>query len=358
MNKRFPKLKFTISSIHFRAFCASSSSSSTTTTLTQTQNLSDPQIIVPGKKRRVKASDTQFKENWLASLSNPFPEKTHLLNGEHEPTHQNDGSKWVLGIDPDVSGAVALLKTHGSVCSAQVFDSPHVKILVGKNKTTRRRLDAKSVVELVCGFRAPIGTTAYIEQSLPYPQDGKQGWWSGGFGYGLWIGILVASGFSVIPVPSFTWKAKFELNGTTKSMAHPCKFHLSRSSESSQAYTHYLSVVALASACASRTAFSISVGLSLPPVLLSMPASPVPVNHHWPCTHSRDSDLKSLKIVLAPLDDSRRLASTLFPSMTSMLSRKKDHGRAEALLIAAYGQDQNKFLEPSCCDTILENLEN
>ncbi|KAG5117921.1 hypothetical protein JHK84_044034 [Glycine max] len=272
MNKRFPKLKFTISSIHFRAFCASSSSS-ITTTLTQTQNLSDPQIIVPGKKRRVKASDTQFKENWLASLSNPFPEKTHLLNGEHEPTHQNDGSKWVLGIDPDVSGAVALLKTHGSVCSAQVFDSPHVKILVGKNKTTRRRLDAKSVVELVCGFRAPIGTTAYIEQSLPYPQDGKQGWWSGGFGYGLWIGILVASGFSVIPVPSFTWKAKFELNGTTK-------------------------------------------------------------------------------------DDSRRLASTLFPSMTSMLSRKKDHGRAEALLIAAYGQDQNKFLEPSCCDTILENLEN
>ncbi|XP_028243968.1 Holliday junction resolvase MOC1, chloroplastic-like isoform X1 [Glycine soja] len=277
MNKLSPKFKPTISSIHFRTFCDSSSSPSTT--LTQTQNPSDPQIIVPNRKRRVKASsDTQFKENWLASLSYPFPEKTHLLSGEHEPTHQNDGSKWVLGIDPDVSGAVALLKTHGSVCSAQhmqVFDSPHVKILVGKNKRTRRRLDAKSVVELVCGFDAPIGTTAFIEQSLPYPQDGKQGWWSGGFGYGLWIGILVASGFSVIPVPSFTWKAKFELsgNGTTK-------------------------------------------------------------------------------------DDSRRIASTLFPSMTSMLSRKKDHGRAEALLIAAYGQDQNKTLKPSCCDTILDNLEN
>ncbi|XP_020227297.1 Holliday junction resolvase MOC1, chloroplastic isoform X1 [Cajanus cajan] len=264
MNKLSPKLKPTISfssSIHFRAFCGSSPSP----TLTQTHDLSDPQIIVPGKKRRVKACDTQFKENWLASLTYPFPEKVHLLNGEHDPTHQNDGSKWVLGIDPDVSGAVALLKTHGSVCSAQVFDSPHVKILVGKNKRTRRRLDTKSVVELVHSFDAPIGTTAYIEQSLPYPQDGKQGWWSGGFGYGLWIGILVASGFSVIPVPSFTWKAKFELSGnmTTK-------------------------------------------------------------------------------------DDSRRLASTLFPSLTSMLSRKKDHGRAEALLIAAYGQDQNKSLEPSC----------
>ena len=30
--------------------------------------------------------------------------------------------------------------------------------------------------------------------------------------YGLWIGILVSSGFSVIPVPSYTWKAKFELS--------------------------------------------------------------------------------------------------------------------------------------------------
>ncbi|RDX62969.1 Holliday junction resolvase MOC1, chloroplastic, partial [Mucuna pruriens] len=282
MNKLSPKFKPTISfsfSIHIRAFCAfsssssSSSSSSPSPTLTQTQNLSDPQIIVPDRKRRVKASDAQFKENWLASLSYPFPEKTHLLNGEHDPTHQNDGSKWVLGIDPDVSGAVALLKTNGSVSSAQVFDSPHVKILVGKNKTTRRRLDAKSVVQLVHSFDAPIGTTAYIEQSLPYPQDGKQGWWSGGFGYGLWIGILVASGFSVIPVPSFTWKAKFELSG-------------------------------------SRTA----------------------------------------------KDDSRRLASTLFPSLTSMLSRKKDHGRAEALLIAAYGQNQNKSLEPSC-DTIFDKFE-
>lgn len=40
-----------------------------------------------------------------------------------------------------------------------------------------------------------------------------KGWWSGGFGYGLWIGILVASGFSVVPVPSLVWKNEFELSG-------------------------------------------------------------------------------------------------------------------------------------------------
>jgi hypothetical protein len=40
-----------------------------------------------------------------------------------------------------------------------------------------------------------------------------KGWWSGGFGYGLWIGVLVASGFSVVPVPSLLWKNEFELSG-------------------------------------------------------------------------------------------------------------------------------------------------
>ncbi|THG21893.1 hypothetical protein TEA_018048 [Camellia sinensis var. sinensis] len=136
----------------------------------------------------------------------------------------------------------------------EVFDSPHLKVLVGKR--IRRRLDAKSIVQLLKSFDAPVGTTAYVEQSIPFPQDGKQtlhgidvmyvmsGWWGGGFGYGLWIGILVASGFSVVPVPSSVWKNELKLSGN-------------RSSK----------------------------------------------------------------------DDSREAASTLFPSMSSLLKRKKDHAR-------------------------------
>ncbi|KAI5409803.1 Holliday junction resolvase moc1 [Lathyrus oleraceus] len=226
MNKFSSKLKPTID---IRSFCASS--------LSQTQNLKNPETIVPVRKRRsLASSNDQLKENWLASISYSTPGNTHLLNED-----KLESSRWFLGIDPDVSGAVALLKIHDSVCSAQVFDSPHVQLLVGKR--TRRRLNANSIVQLVRSFDAPPGTTAYIEQSIPFPKDGKQGWWSGGFGYGLWIGILVSSGFTVVPVPSFTWKAKFELSG-------------------------------------SKTA----------------------------------------------KDDSRKLASTLFPSLSSLLSRKKDHG--------------------------------
>ncbi|KDP43180.1 hypothetical protein JCGZ_22732 [Jatropha curcas] len=209
-------------------------------------------------KANVAEAARQLKVDWLESLSCPLPVSQTRLS-----TFGNTSSNWVIGIDPDLSGAVALLKIDDSGFSAQVFDTPCLKVLVGKR--IRKRLDAKSIVELLRNFDAPVGTTAYIEQSSPFPQDGKQGWWSGGFGYGLWIGTLVASGFSVVPVPSVTWKKKFELSGS--------------------GYTK---------------------------------------------------------------DDSRRVASTLFPSLSSSLKRKKDHGRAEALLIAAYGKGLKLNSETSC----------
>lgn len=203
-------------------------------------------------RNSLKGSDVAvLKENWLDSLSCPLPEP--YSGSGMDSSRCSVGSDLVLGVDPDVSGAIAVLRTEESGLSAQVFDSPRLPILVGNR--VRRRLDAKSIVQLLRGFDAPIGTTAYLEQSIPYPQDGKQGWWSGGFGYGLWIGILVASGFSVVPVPSSVWKNEFQLSGSS-----------------------------------------------------------------------------------CPKDDSRRVASTLFPSLSSQLKRKKDHGRAEALLIAAYGK--------------------
>nr|CAD1839946.1 unnamed protein product [Ananas comosus var. bracteatus] len=218
--------------------------------------------------------EAQLKEEWLGSLSFPFPD-----NGRSPAPDSNgggggeSGAEWVVGIDPDASGALALLKPDGSAFCAQVFDTPYLQVLVGKR--VRKRLDARSIIHLLRSFGAPpgiklnllsredignkpssfSGTRAYIEQSNPFPKDGKQGWWSGGFTYGLWIGILVASGFSVVPVPSNLWKNYFGL--------------------------------------------------------------------------SRSSSSK---------DDSRKAASVLFPDLASSLKRKKDHGRAEALLIAAYGK--------------------
>lgn len=209
-----------------------------------------------------------LKESWLDSLSCPISGRGRLE--EDNAQKNNAGPNWVIGIDPDLSGALAVVKSDDSSCSAQVFDSPHLIVPVGKR--LRKRLDARSIVEMVRSLEAPLGSTAYIEQSIPFPQDGKQGWWSGGFGYGLWIGILVSSGFSVVPVPSILWKNVFGIAGGRFSK-----------------------------------------------------------------------------------DDSRRVASLLFPSLDDQLKRKKDHGRADALLIAAYGIGMR--FKPSLEELVPSSLE-
>ncbi|KVH87582.1 hypothetical protein Ccrd_025139 [Cynara cardunculus var. scolymus] len=198
-----------------------------------------------------RVSADELKEQWLNSLTcHPLITETGNQIFQHEEGCGNGGilsrnvdSQFVIGIDPDVSGALAVLKLDDSARSAQgrslsqsceaqkqswrsiciptpehskVYDSPNVKVLVGNR--VRRRLDTKAMVQLLRSLNLPIGTTAYIEQSLPFPADGKQGWWSGGFNYGLWIGVLVASEVSVVPVPSMRWKQEFKLcgNGSTK----------------------------------------------------------------------------------------------------------------------------------------------
>ncbi|CAI5531560.1 unnamed protein product [Closterium sp. Naga37s-1] len=97
---------------------------------------------------------------------------------------------------------------------------------------------------------------AYVEQARPFPSDGKQGWYGCGFGFGVWMGVLAASGFEVTAVTSVRWKAAIR-------------------SQAPLAFTSK--------------------------------------------------------------EDSRQLALSLFPSLATQLKRKKDHGRAEALLIATYG---------------------
>lgn len=155
----------------------------------------------------------------------------------------------VLGIDPDASGAIAVLRA----ASQEVLDVPCVKVQIGK--TMRRRHDASSIVDLVNGINAPAGSVAYVEQAMPFPKDGKQGWYGCGFGYGMWVGILMALGFRVVPVRAQAWKSAMGISG--------------------RQYTK---------------------------------------------------------------DDSRNLAMALFPDLGPQLKRKKDHGRADAILIAAFGK--------------------
>ncbi|XP_024361951.1 Holliday junction resolvase MOC1, chloroplastic isoform X2 [Physcomitrium patens] len=199
------------------------------------------------------AAEVELKEGETAQLPEELGESLESeswsvgldgLNGTVVPSNA-----CILGIDPDASGAIAVLRDG----TQEVLDVPCVKIQVGK--TMRRRHDARSIVDLVNKINAPEGSVAYVEQAMPFPMDGKQGWYGCGFGYGMWVGILMALGFKVVPVRAQVWKSAMGIAG--------------------KQYTK---------------------------------------------------------------DDSRATAMALFPDLGPQLKRKKDHGRADAILIAAFGK--------------------
>ncbi|KAF0897890.1 hypothetical protein E2562_001603 [Oryza meyeriana var. granulata] len=104
-------------------------------------------------------ADADTRDPWLASLS---------LLPVDDGGAAAASTGWAIGVDPDTGGAIAILSPDGS---SQVFDNPFVHIVV--SEVIRKRLDTKSIIELLRGFDAPPGTTAYIEKSSPFPTDGK-----------------------------------------------------------------------------------------------------------------------------------------------------------------------------------------
>lgn len=114
-------LRSTISTLHLRSIISNCFSTTTTTT----------RRIKPVKK--VGVSDDELKQQWLNSLNSPTPillKQKQTLNHDNNNNCENvsntynddydDDLPWVIGIDPDVSGALAVLKTFPH-SSAQVF---------------------------------------------------------------------------------------------------------------------------------------------------------------------------------------------------------------------------------------------
>lgn len=103
-SKFIPTIRFTASSVAaFKLFSSSSSAAITTDSPVIEQNPSPKPAISPRNgvvKARVSKGilEAQLKMDWLESLSCPFPCTKPMDSG------------WVIGVDPDTSGALALLK--------------------------------------------------------------------------------------------------------------------------------------------------------------------------------------------------------------------------------------------------------
>lgn len=117
-----PKLSL-LATPKFRVFCATSLNSTNTHDPIPAPTSVD-NVLRSSRRARVRVSEAQYKENWLASLSCPPPDANGRQGIREDSSVNNAGTQWVIGIDPDLSGAVALLRTDDSVCSAQVLIYP------------------------------------------------------------------------------------------------------------------------------------------------------------------------------------------------------------------------------------------
>jgi crossover junction endodeoxyribonuclease RuvC len=113
-----------------------------------------------------------------------------------------------IGIDPGLSGALAILDEDGGV--VDVVDTPVVLVKKGKQKN-----HVYVVADMVALLRPyasqPFYTRVALESVSARPGQGVTSMFSMGKGLGLWIGILTALGFPLTFVTPQSWKKALQI---------------------------------------------------------------------------------------------------------------------------------------------------
>jgi len=113
--------------------------------------------------------------------------------------------KYLIGIDPGVSGAVAILNSRGHLLD--VFDAPTVEMKVGK--ALKRRISPEILVSLLLPF---TDASAWVEQVSARPGQGVSSMFAFGESYGLVKGVLAGLQIQTNTVTPNAWKKELQLN--------------------------------------------------------------------------------------------------------------------------------------------------
>jgi Holliday junction resolvasome RuvABC endonuclease subunit len=110
----------------------------------------------------------------------------------------------VIGIDPGIRGAVAVLDASGRVASLD--DTPSAWAVT--NGRRRRTHDVAGMRSLLARWaRNGHAPHAAVEVQHPMPRQGVTSMFSTGYGYGLWIGLLAGMGIPYTLVHARRWQA-------------------------------------------------------------------------------------------------------------------------------------------------------
>lgn len=106
--------------------------------------------------------------------------------------------KKYIGIDPGLSGAVAIVDEDGAL---EVVDAPVVVV-----KNTRRDYLVANMAGLLLNHVVHGPVVAALEQGIPMPRQASNTTYLMGRGGGLWEGALSALGIPYDLVPPQKWK--------------------------------------------------------------------------------------------------------------------------------------------------------
>src|SRR5687768_17347627 len=110
-------------------------------------------------------------------------------------------SRHMLGIDPGLTGAIAVLDATGTLVA--LHDTPTLTLRVQRG--TRQAYDVPGMVALLRPY-AGHGGHVLLEEAQGMPGQGVRSMFTTGLGFGLWLGILAALGLPYTLVRPAVWK--------------------------------------------------------------------------------------------------------------------------------------------------------
>jgi len=132
----------------------------------------------------------------------------------------------VLGIDPGLNGAVAVLDLHqGGAILHLTSVTPTPTLTVTVRKRTRREYDVPGMWRLLFDALSPGGVTVAlvaIEHQGPRPKEGVVSSFRTGLGFGLWRALTVAAQVPLAIVSPLSWRREYGLVGGGKQASIRC----------------------------------------------------------------------------------------------------------------------------------------
>lgn len=106
-----------------------------------------------------------------------------------------------IGIDPGLSGAVAVLAHDGTLVA--LHDTP--VLTLSTSRGTRQEYDVPGLVALLQPYAGPQAHVI-LEESQAMPNQGTRSMFTIGLGFGVWLGILGTLGLAHTRSRPHVWK--------------------------------------------------------------------------------------------------------------------------------------------------------